>query len=108
LKVTVKRRRSIRKLLNGGLPVALELDRQAAVKAKLLVPAGGGKRRVTVAKAKLGVAVRGKVDLKLRPTRRASALLAGRRKVKSRLEVTATYADGSRDVVKAEVTLFRA
>lgn len=107
LQVKVKRRRSIRKLLKGGLPVTLDLDRQAAVKAKLQISVGGGKRRVTIARAKLGVAVRGKVDVKLKTTRQASALLAGRRRVKARLEVTATYADGSRDRVKEEIVLFR-
>jgi hypothetical protein len=108
LRATTKRRRSIRKLLGGGLPVALELDRPAAVRAKLRVAVPGGKRQVTVAKATLPVAVRGKVDLKLKTTRRARAALAGRRRVKARLEVTATYADQSRDRVRREVVLFRA
>jgi hypothetical protein len=107
LRLRVKRRRQIGRFLDRGLKLGLELDRPAGIVARLRVPARSGTRMLKIARKAPTVAVDGRLALRLRPDRAAARVLDGRERVRARLEVTATYADGGREVARREVILHR-
>ena len=109
LSVVAKPRRSIARLLRKGMPISVEVDEVAGLRARLRVPRRepSPKRELTIARATTTVAVRGKLSLMLEPGRHAREILAHRRRVDATLEVVASYGDGRRDTATRRVVLFR-
>ena len=110
LRVGVKRRRAIPRFLDRGLRISLELDRPAGVQGKLRVRVrrdDGRTRKVTIGHVRTNVAVVDRVDLRLKPGRRAQRLLRGRRTVGAELDLRITDEAKKTFTVKRHVTLFR-
>lgn len=109
LRVRARRRMSIERFLRHGLPIDLELDGTAGVRAELRAPtvARGDKSRfATVGTLETDVAVEGRTTLRIEPTKRAKRVLADRDALVARLKVVATGANGHRAVARRRVKLF--
>ncbi len=99
MRLTAKRRRLIRKFLDRGLPITLELDELAGVDATLKVG------RKLLARATPSVAVRDRVALALNPSRGAADLLNGQEEIVAKLKVVATDLAGNKTVLRRRVRL---
>jgi hypothetical protein len=109
VKLRARRSRKVPKLLKSGYPVRIEADGPVGVNATLRISVpgeAGRKRSVLVARARTSVAVSGLVGLRLRPTKRARKLLAGRERTAAKLRVTTTDAAGNQTVFRRRVELF--
>ena len=116
LEVTASRRKRIRRFLDSGLAVRLQLDQLCGVAATLrAAPVDGGSAReaklrrkgAALARASSSVALRDAAALRLEPTRAAARFLRGRRRVTATLEVVATNGAGLTTTVTRQVTLTR-
>jgi hypothetical protein len=98
-RLRARRRRAIRKFLQTGLPISLELDELAGVDATLRVG------RKLLARSTPSVAVRDRVALALAPSPKAAQLLDGQDEVVASLRVAATDMSGNRTVLRRTIRL---
>jgi hypothetical protein len=107
LGLRVKKRFGMAKFLAKGLPVKLELDEFAGVKASLKVARPGASKATTVASASPSVAVNGPVTLRLKPNETARRMLRRRsdEPIVTRLKVAATDKAGNQTVARRKVLL---
>ena len=104
LKVRSARRRDADAFLEKGLPVKLELDESAGVKATLRAEAGKGP---VLGSARTSVGVRGDVAIRVRPNKRARRVLDDGGRARATLTVVAKDAYGNRAVAERAVRLTR-
>lgn len=109
LRLRARRRISIERFLRHGLPIDLELDGPAGVRAQLRVAVGGRSANAglaTIGKLHTGVAIEGRTTLRVEPTKHARRLLRNRDDLATRLKVTATGVNGYRAVARQRVRVF--
>ncbi len=100
-----RKRRRIKKFLRNGMPLGLELDAPAGVEATLRVPAEGGSR--LIGRGSPGVALTGNASVKVKPTKKAAAVLRGHDRVKATLKVEVTDGSGKRTSFNRTIELTR-
>jgi secreted PhoX family phosphatase len=106
VKLKAKKRRAVKRFLDKGFPIRLELDQPCGIDATLRVPAGGEKKgSVAIARAKTSVAVDGRVGLMLEPTKKAPNRLDEGEETRAKLRVVATNARKQKTVLTRKVTL---
>ena len=101
-----RKRKGIPSYVDRGLPLSLELDQPAGVRAWLRMNDKSGET-VTIGRVTTSVAVSGKVGLRLRPSKSAARRLAKRERVRAQLTVEATGANAKTSSVSREVLLRR-
>jgi uncharacterized protein len=105
LRMRAARKRSADAFLEKGLPVKLELDERAGVRATLRV--GEGRKGAVIGTARTNVGVQGDVAVRVKPNRRGQRLLAEARRARATLTVVAKDVHGNAAVAEQAVRLTR-